>query len=120
MSDAFYDHIYEYLRYKYATRNAIIKKRKHEFNVQIKSKTQTITVQETLNNVTNTHIYCKNTKQNVQFLLNHWQEFSKLLDCKVTFFNDQTQTQWSIYPHAHAKITPDVAKSVTILFENNS
>lgn len=57
-------------------------------------------------------VVCKNTKENIEFLAEHWNEFCGREQLIITFLGERT---WSIKPHFHAKIAPNVKKSLDAL-----
>ena len=87
--------------------------------VKQKSAQKTIHIEKKLSEVKKEHIYCEHSKQNLQFLLEHWAAF---VDAQtiITFLNLKTANTWSITPYVHAKITDKIKKSVTSLFEAQS
>ncbi len=45
------------------------------------------------------------TKENVDFLIKHWKEFSSHQGLTMVFVNLKTQEKWLIHPHTHSQIS---------------
>lgn len=50
-----------------------------------------------------TTIACLNTKRNVEFLVNHWEDFLQP-KLSILFVNPNTQEQWKLMPVAHNSV----------------
>ncbi len=46
-------------------------------------------------------IICLNKKENLVFLIEHWQDFIKNTSLKIIFCNPTLNLQWSLLPYTH-------------------
>lgn len=75
----------------------IFKHKNHDHHVIISEKLSVVDVKE------KTTLACLNTKENVKFLAENWDDFlvEKL---SILFVNPKTQEQWKIMPVAHNSV----------------
>jgi hypothetical protein len=53
----------------------------------------------------NVVLVCLNKKENLVFMINHWQSFIKNPKLKVIFSNPKINQQWSLLPYTHNLIS---------------
>jgi hypothetical protein len=60
-----------------------------------------------------------NSKGNMKFLVDNWNEFSKHAHLTIVFVNPETNEKWFIIPHTHAQIAdPNIELGLKSLAEN--
>ncbi len=54
-------------------------------------------------------VICLNTKENLEFLIRNWKDFSANPHLSLYFVNQKSHTEkvWIIFPHTHAKVADD-------------
>jgi hypothetical protein len=76
-------------------------------------KNTSFSIQEKLTKTTQ-NVVVDNTRENVTFLIEHFDFFVKAQTI-IIFFNEHP---WTIRPCVHIKIAPQLAKSVWALYDN--
>jgi hypothetical protein len=72
----------------------IFKHKTHDHHIVISEKLSVVNVSE------KTTVACLNTKENVNFLVDNWEEFL-VPKLSILFVNPNTQEQWKVMPVAH-------------------
>jgi hypothetical protein len=49
-------------------------------------------------------IVCNHNQQNFDFLVNNWNDFAKIENLVIIFYNEKNQDKWLINPFMHNKI----------------
>lgn len=97
-----------FLKARYAVIGGLkeVTQENNEVVFHLDSTTHQVIIQESLKPVNasdKTTIATLNTKENVEFLANNWDDFLHP-QLSILFMNPQTQEQWKVIPYSHNKI----------------
>lgn len=113
-----------YIRFKDCMKKKIVSISSEENKINVKEKNQRITylLQPEIHTISSSNnktiIVTYNTPNNLKYLQNHWEEFTKNTSTSIIFVNTQTNEQWHIHPHHHNKIADKIDKSLQTLHES--
>ena len=118
-----------FLRYKDAIQRKIqeIKINKEEKEIKVKQKDGTEQLYKCIDELEKTHIkeaenkriVCLNTKNNLNWLIENWQEL-KETETIIIFSNPKKTAHWTVTPKTHNKITEKgaIKQGLKTLFES--
>ena len=90
--------------------------RKHTYYILPDLKSDSLAISKE-GNIT---IICLNKKENLNFLVENWENFKINSKFSIIFVNIKTGGKWIVYPHTHDKITDkeSLKPGLISLFEN--
>jgi len=116
----------QYIRFKDAMKKNIkeIRTEKNKLIIKEKNEEKEYLIEEkldkTIENLKEKKqiIVCLNTKENLNTLINKWDEVKNKKKLTIIFVQLETNDKWLIQPHTHDKISENISEGLKTLYES--